>query len=114
MPNKEGGYAPNYTPVVTVDGQCGMIVDADVLAEVNESSFAAASADRIQENFGAKPEKFLTDAGNNGGQVMAEMEKRDVEFYAPAQSHQPQPGDAAYREDPTQPGPTVPVVGFKA
>jgi len=105
MPNKEGGYAPNYTPVVTVDGQCGMIVDADVLAEVNESSSAAASVDRIAENFGTKPEKFLTDAGNNGGQVMAEMEIRDVEFYAPAQSHQPQPGDAAYREDPTQPVP---------
>ena len=102
MPNKEGGYAPNYTPVVTVDGQCGMIVDADVLAEVNESSSAAASVDRIEENFGVKPEKFLTDAGNNGGQVMAEMEDRGVEFYAPAQSHQPQPGDAAYREDPSQ------------
>jgi hypothetical protein len=50
-------------------------------------------------------EKFLTDAGNNSGQVISEMEERDVEFYAPVESNQPQPGDTAYREDPTQ---TVP------
>ena len=103
MPNKEGGYAPNYTPVATTDGHSGFIVDVDVLAEVNESSAAAASVDRIEENFGAKPEKFLTDAGNNSGQVMQQMEERDVEFYAPTAYNQPQPGDAAYREDPTQP-----------
>ena len=29
MPNKEGGYAPNFNPVATVDGECGMIVDAE-------------------------------------------------------------------------------------
>jgi hypothetical protein len=112
MPNKEGAAtqsgkhrAPNYTPVATTDGQCGMIVDADVLSEVNESSAAAASVDRIEETFGVKPEKFLTDAGNNSGQVMAEMEERDVEFYAPAESNQPQPSVAADRQDPTQPVP---------
>jgi len=103
MPNKEGGYAPNYTPVATTDGHSGFIVDVDVLAEVNESSAAAAAVDRIEDNFGAKPEKFLTDAGNNSGKVMTEMEDRDVEFYAPAESNQPQPGDPAYREDPSQP-----------
>lgn len=49
MPNKEGGYAPNYTPTATTDGHCGMIVDADVLNDVNETpaflpSLAPASA----------------------------------------------------------------------
>ncbi|MCK4341783.1 MAG: hypothetical protein KAY37_08680 [Phycisphaerae bacterium] len=37
MPNKEGGYAPNYNPVAAADGECGFIVDADVLAEMNEA-----------------------------------------------------------------------------
>lgn len=105
MPNKEGGYAPNYTPVATTDGHLGFIVDVDVLAEVSESGAAAESVDRIEATFGAKPEKFLTDAGNNSGQVMQQMEERGVEFYAPASSMQPQPGDPAYREDPTQPVP---------
>ncbi len=29
MPNKEGGYAPNYTPTASTDGGTGFIVDCD-------------------------------------------------------------------------------------
>lgn len=102
MPNKEGGYAPNYTPTATTDGLAGFIVDCDVLAEVNEGPGAAAAVDRIEENFGKRPEKLLTDAGNNSGQIMEEMEQRGVEFYAPAVSNEPQEGNPARRDDPTQ------------
>ncbi len=105
MPNKEGGYAPNYTPVVTTDGEQGFIVDCDVLAEVNESSAAVASVERIAETFGKRPEAFLTDAGNNDGQIMEQMEQREVEFYAPVETGEPQPGNPALREDPRQPVP---------
>jgi len=35
MPNKEGGYAPNYTPTATTDGHAGFIVDCEVLSAVN-------------------------------------------------------------------------------
>ena len=28
MPNKEGGYAPNFNPIAAADGECGMIIDA--------------------------------------------------------------------------------------
>jgi transposase len=103
MPNKEGGYAPNYTPTATTDGYRGFIVDADVLAEVNESEAAVASVDRIEETFGRKPEQFLTDAGNNSGQVIEGMESRGVAFYAPVESSRPQEGNPAKREDPQQP-----------
>jgi hypothetical protein len=102
MPNKEGGYAPNYTPVVTTDSQCGFIVDCDVLGEVNETTAAAEAVDRIEETFGQKPDKFLTDAGNNSGSVMQQMEERGVEFYAPVESNQPQEGSPVGRHDPTQ------------
>ena len=71
MPNKEGGYAPNYTPVATTDGERGFIVDCDVLAEVNEGPAALPSVDRIEETFGESPERFFTDGGNNSGQIMA-------------------------------------------
>lgn len=100
MPNKEGGYAPNYTPVATTDGERGFIVDCDVLSEINEGSAALPSVDRIEATFGQRPERFLTDAGNNSGQIMAGMEARDVVFYAPAESNQPQPGNPALRDDP--------------
>jgi transposase len=106
MPNKEGGYAPNYTPTATTDGHRGFIVDCEVLAEVNETQEAVASVDRIAETFGQKPSKFLTDGGNNSGAVMQGMEERGVEFYAPAAVNQPQAGHPAKRADPRQPIPT--------
>ncbi len=105
MPNKEGGYAPNYTPTATTDGHRGFIVDCEVIAEVNETKEATASVDRIEETFGQKPTKFLTDGGNNSGSVMQEMEERGVEFYAPAALSQPQEGHPAKRADSRQPIP---------
>ena len=105
MPNKEGGYAPNYTPVATTDGHRGFIVDCEVIAELNEGSQAVASVDRIETTFGQKPERFLTDAGNVSGQIQDGMEQRGVEFYGPVKSSQPQPGNPALRDDPTQPVP---------
>src|SRR5262245_52203928 len=36
MPNKDGGHAPNYTPLATVDIASGLIVGEDVLNVVNE------------------------------------------------------------------------------
>ena len=103
MPNKEGGYAPNYTPTATTDGHRGFIVDCDVTDDVNEGILAAPSVDRIEATLGDKPGKFLTDGGNNSGPVMNEMEQRDVEFFAPVQSNQPQEGNPARRDDPTEP-----------
>jgi hypothetical protein len=91
--------------VATTDSQCGFIVDCDVLNEVHEGGAAVPSVDRIEETFGQRPEKFLTDAGNNAGQIMRGMEERGVEFYAPVESSQPQPGNPALRDDPTQPVP---------
>ena len=105
MPNKEGGYAPNYTPIATTDGHRGFIADGDVLNEVNEGGAAAESVDRIDATFGQKPEKFLTDAGNNSGQIIEQMEARGVEFYAPVESSEPQQGNPARREDPRKPVP---------
>jgi transposase len=105
MPNKEGGYAPNYTPVATTDGQAGFIVDVDVLTEVNESGALAPSVDRLEETFGQKPEHMLTDGGNNSGQVQQQMEDRGVAFYAPVTSAPTQPDHPAFRADPRQPLP---------
>ena len=33
LPNKEGGFAPNYTPLATVDVDSGFIVSADVISK---------------------------------------------------------------------------------
>jgi hypothetical protein len=55
MPNKEGGYAPNYTPIATTDGERGFIVDCDVLAEVNEGSAARMSRESSRKLYNQRP-----------------------------------------------------------
>ena len=61
MPNKEGGYAPNYTPLAAADTEQGFIVDCDVVADPREDGQTLATVDRIEESFDQKPERFLAD-----------------------------------------------------
>jgi transposase len=103
MPNKDAGYAPNYTPTLTTDGHDGFILDCDVLDETNESNALPGSVDRVTETFGKQPESVLTDIGNGTGENMAAMEERGIELLTPAESQQPQPGNPAWRADPRQP-----------
>jgi len=105
MPNKEGGYAPNYTPTAITDGHAGFIIDSDVLSEVNETPALLPGVERIEDMFGETPEKLLTDAGNNSGAVLQGLEEKGIEVYAPVEFSEPQPGNPAHRNDPTQPVP---------
>jgi transposase len=103
MPGKDGLYGPHYTPTVTTDGECGFIVDCEVMNHVNETSQAVTSTDRIMSHFGQYPEKFLTDGGNISGQVMVEMEERKIAFYAPIKANYPTDDHPAYRKNPSDP-----------
>ena len=60
MPNKEGGYAPNFTPLAATDTHGGYIVDADVIGEVSESPQTVPIVERIAETFGAVSYTHLT------------------------------------------------------
>jgi transposase len=104
LPNKEGGYAPNYTPLATTEGQGGYIVDTDVIVGPNEHHDLVPSIDRITETFGEKPERVLADGTFATGPNIQRLQTREVEFF----SHMPMPpenGNPAVRPDPTQPVP---------
>jgi transposase len=103
MPNKEGGYAPNYTPVVATDGAGDFIVDCDVIAGPNEHNELLSSMDRIEENFGQKPVTASADKAFGTGPNLEGMEEREVDFHTPLESPEPQEGNPAKREDPRQP-----------
>jgi transposase len=103
MPNKEGGYAANYTPLVATDGVCDMIVDCDVIGVPNEHGETLPTVDRIEENFEKKPEKMQADLGHATGVNLAGMEERGVDFYTPLTSQMPGEGNPAKRSDPQQP-----------
>jgi hypothetical protein len=64
MPNKEGGYAANYTPTVAADVSSDFIVDCDLIADPNEHTQTLAAVDRIEENFGEKAEALLADTAH--------------------------------------------------
>jgi hypothetical protein len=46
---------------------------------------------------------MLADSAHATGPNMEQLEARDVEFYTPVESRQPQPGNPAFRDDPTEP-----------
>jgi len=103
MPNKEGGYAPNYTPVAATDGVANFIVDCDVIPGPNEHNELLPSVDRIQENFGQEIDSLSADKAFGTGPNLEGMEARNVRFHTPVESPAPQEGNPAKREDPRQP-----------
>ena len=103
MPNKEGGYAANFTPTAAVDVSSGLIVDCEVIADPNEHTQTLPAVDRIEETFGRKPEAFLADTAHGSGENLEGMASRNVTFFTPMESSQPQEGNPAKRDDPSQP-----------
>ena len=61
LPNKEGGYAPNYTPVTAVDAAGGFIVSTAVLADTAEQTAVVPLLEDIHETFGEYPQAVLGD-----------------------------------------------------
>lgn len=105
MPNKEGGYAPNYTPTCLTDGQNGFVLDAQVLNTVNEHREALPAVDRVTEVFGESPEAFLADSGMATGLIFDGLEKREITAVIPVKSNQADDTNPVRREDLTQPVP---------
>jgi transposase len=106
MPNKEGGYAPNYTPLAAVDDERGYIADADVDDRPTEGQATVATVDRIEERFGKKPQEVVADGAYADGQELAGLEARGVQAYVPVTTAQGDGRDnPAVRPDPTQPVP---------
>ena len=103
MPNKEGGFAPNYTPLVATDTHGSYIVDTEVIGEVAESPQTVPTVDRIAETFGEQPAAVLADGHHATGANLEQFEARGIEFFSPVAEQGPQPGNPALRDDPTQP-----------
>ena len=102
MPNKDGGHAPNYTPVATVDIESGLIVQADVLNVVNEDGHLIPAVEQVQRDFNpASPPEVLTDGLNGTGANLAACEERGISMISPCEIPDPA-NNPALREDPTQ------------
>jgi transposase len=104
LPNKEGGYAPNYTPMAAVDGQRGFIVDVDCHAETFESHTTVATVERIEETFGQRPSQLLADGAHGTGQNLTKLAAAGVDAYIPVVNDSVVDGpNPAVRDDLTRP-----------
>ena len=104
MPNKEGGYAPNYTPVLAVDGKNGLIAAACVAEGNGEAAAVAPLMKQAREMAPTDVERVLCDSGFTSGSNLQQLSHDGVAVYAPAAQVSPN-GNPALRPDPTEPVP---------
>jgi hypothetical protein len=99
-PNKDGGFAPNYTPLATVDTQNGLIVACDVIAQTNEDQFLVAQLESVQQDFEltVPPAEVLADGMMCSGDNLQQLEERKVTLYSPSKLADPTTNPAC-RED---------------
>jgi transposase len=103
MPNKEGGYAPNYNPVAAADGAKGILVDADVLNAMREGETVIPTVQRIEAAFGQAPEQFLADATFATGDNLSALAAAEIEAVMPVEQTLLPEDNPAERRDPSQP-----------
>ncbi len=103
-PNKEGGFAPNYTPLATVDVDSGLIVSADVIANTDEERHLIGAIEDVQEQFGldAPSGEVLADGKMSSGDNLTECAARGISLYSPLRKKESKE-NPALRDDPAQP-----------
>ena len=95
---KEGSFAPNYTPVVAVDPESGMIAASEVIANSDEKSMLPGALDEVEQELGERPERVLADTIFNHSSNLIEMDQRGIALHAPIEDS---PNNPAIREDLT-------------
>ena len=80
LPNKEGGYAANYTPMVTTETESGFIIDCDVMIGNVEHDQFGAIVDAARSEFDVVVERVLVDSAYTTGENLTAAEAREVEL----------------------------------
>jgi transposase len=102
LPNKEGGYAPNYTPTVAVDQETGAILAAEVVDGSDEAAALAGAVEACQETLGKKPARVLADQTFATGDNLASLAQDGIAAAMPTGTDF-RASNPANRPDPTQP-----------
>lgn len=102
LPNKEGGFGPNYTPTATVESQTGAIVHADVLADSDEAGAVMPAVAAAEALTGEKVGAVLADSNFAAGPVLEALAENGTEAYMPTRSASPA-DNPALRPDPSIP-----------
>jgi len=103
LPNKEGGFAPNYTPLAGVDADSGVVVYENVPEGNDECGAVLPAVDAAETLRGRPPDAVLADHGFAAGENLEALEARGVTPWMPAGSGLEETDNPAHRPDPTQP-----------
>ncbi len=101
LPNKEGGFGPNYTPTVAVESRSGAIVSDDVLTGNDESGVVTQAVEDSREILGQTPERLLADQGFASGENLDYLEQEEIDAYIPTGTDFRE-SNPANRPDPTR------------
>ena len=107
LPNKEGGFAPNYTPTAAVDAATGVILSAGVVAGGEECAAIAQAVEDCQETLARPPDRVLGDGGFASGPDLEKLEAQGIDAYIPTG------GDLSERNPANRPDPTQAVPAQK-
>ena len=103
LPNKEGGFAPNYTPTVAVDAASGAIVSATVVEGSHEGASVMPAVEDAKR-LGKTPRRVMADTGFSCGENLARLAAEGIEACMPTGADF-RSSNPANRPDPTQPVP---------
>ena len=103
LPNKEGGFAPNYTPTAAVDAATGAILSAGVVAGGEECAAIAPAVADCERTLARAPDRLLADTGFASGADLEKLEAQGVDAYIPTGA------DLSAHNPAVRPDPTVPV-----
>lgn len=89
LPNKEGDYAPNYTPMATTETQSGLIVDADVFIGNVEHQQPGSIIDTVNEEFDSEGnvDRVLADSAYTTGENLSLAKQKKVETVRQSQQN---------------------------
>jgi transposase len=102
LPNKEGGYAANFTPLAVTETGGGLIVDCEVVIGNVEHDQFGTIVDAVRANFDAPVERVLADSAYTTGSNLSAAEEKGVELIGPL-AETKRENNPALRADLTQP-----------
>jgi transposase len=102
QPNKDGGFAPNYTPTVAVEGESGAVISSHVVEGGEETQAVEKLISDSEQVLGEKPDRLIADSGLSSGKTLEKLEKAEIEAYIPSGD---KPENPARRPDPSCPVP---------
>lgn len=102
LPNKEGGYAANYTPMAATETTGGFIVDCEVVIGNVEHNQLGTIIDSVGSNFDVQVQRVLVDSAYTTGVNLSEAEEKGVELIGPLADTNSE-NNPAIRDDLTKP-----------